>query len=207
MEEEGPNERAIWLGSFIIPYEVALRRWLTSRRFQGVDVDDVIQETYVVLSELKSVEHIHNPMSYTFQVAYSIVLAQLKRSRIVSITSAADLDQIASIVNAPSPESQVGDREELALVEEVINALPLRVREVFVLRKIEGASQREVAQRLGISENIVEKCVAQGLWTLLKSFNRGGKSVSDTPSDRDSRYSPDVIPISGPKKSGGKPDR
>lgn len=204
---ERPNERALWLATYIIPYEMALRRWLTSRRFQGVDVDDVIQETYVVLAELKSVEHINNPMSYMFQVAYSIVLAQLKRSRIVSITTAADLDEIASIVNAPSPESQVGDREELALVEEVIKALPLRVREVFVLRKIEGISQREVAQRLGISENIVEKCVAQGLRTLVKSFNRGGKSVSDTPSDRDSRYPPDVVPISGPKKSGGKTDR
>ena len=201
---EGPNERAVWLGCFVIPHEMALRRWLISRRFQGIDVDDVIQETYVVLSELKSVEHIVNPMGYMFKVAYSIVVAQLKRSQVVSITTALDLDEIASAVAAPSPESQVGDREELALVQEVINALPLRVRDVVVLRKIEGASQREVAQRLGISENIVEKCVAQGVRTLLKSVSRGGKSSADTPPDGDARPSAGVVPINAGLNNGNK---
>lgn len=146
-----------------------------SRRFKGIDVDDVIQEMYVTLSGLKSVENIRNPKQYAYQTAYSIVLTQLQRSRVVSITPVADLDIFAAKSEAPSPEAAASTREELRGVTEALKTLSRRVYEVFTLRRIEGLSQREVAQRLGISENIVEKCVAQGVADLAIALRRGGK--------------------------------
>ena len=44
-----------------------------------------------------------------------------------------------------------------------VNGLPPKCRDVFVLRMIEGLSQREIAERLGITVSTVEKHLARGL--------------------------------------------
>ena len=201
---ESFNDRATWLARHVMPYELPLRRWLNSRRFPNIDIDDVIQETYAILSALKSIENIRNPKQYAFRTAYSIILAQLRRARIVSITAVADLDALQTVTDSPSPESQVGDREELRNVQNIIRAMPKRVREVFILRRISGLSQREVAEHLEISENIVEKCIAQGVEALLTAFIRGGKISSDTQMSEAERVSSVFLPapsLRGSKKS------
>lgn len=201
---ERSNDRAIWLARYVMPHELALRRWLASRRFKDIDIDDVVQETYAVLAGLATVENIRSPQQYAFQTAYSIILAQLRRSRIVSITAVADLETMAAVADTPSPEGQAGDREELLSVSETLKELPPRVRDVFVLRRIEGLSQREVAQRLGITENIVEKCVAQGVKALMTAFKRGGKTGADSPSDKRSLASESVSPAQTLPSSANK---
>lgn len=173
--EENSNERAVWVARYVMPHDLALRRWLRSRQFSGIDIDDVVQETYAVLCALPSFDHIRNPKQYAFQTAYSIIVTQLRRANIVSITSVADLEGLETVAEEPSPERQVCDCEELKIVQEVIDSLPQRVRDVFVLRRIEKLSQREVAQRLGLSENVVVKCVGQGVRALAAAFKRGGK--------------------------------
>lgn len=57
---------------------------------------------------------------------------------------------------APDPERQVADREELDRTMAAITTLPPRLKEVLILRAIEGLSQAEVADVLGISEKAVE---------------------------------------------------
>jgi DNA-directed RNA polymerase specialized sigma24 family protein len=53
------DERAIWLGRQVLPHEPALRAWLRRRRLGGLDVDDIIQETYSRLMTAESVQHVH----------------------------------------------------------------------------------------------------------------------------------------------------
>lgn len=53
-------------------------------------------------------------------------------------------------------DRQLADRAELARVSEAIARLPGTIREPLVLRTIEGLSQAETAEILGISEKAVE---------------------------------------------------
>jgi len=56
----------------------------------------------------------------------------------------------------PSIETLTGDRQELSKVAAAIAALPGNLRETLVLRTIEGLSQTETAETLGVSEKAVE---------------------------------------------------
>ena len=56
----------------------------------------------------------------------------------------------------PSIETLTGDRQELSTVAAAIAALPGNLRETLVLRTIEGLSQAETAETLGVSEKAVE---------------------------------------------------
>ena len=57
---------------------------------------------------------------------------------------------------AASPEQQASDRMELQRVYEAMRKLPANLREVLVLRGVEGASQAETAGILGLSGKAVE---------------------------------------------------
>lgn len=176
------DERAIWLGRHVLPHEPALRAWLRRRRLEGLEIDDVIQETYTRLIAADSVAHIRDAKTYTFQIAGSVVVDHLRRMKVVSIASVSDLDHLDMSSQEPSPERQVMDREELHRLAEVIARLPGRVRDVFTLRRVYGLSQREVAEKLDIAESTVEKHMARGFLLMLAELGHGGKDTGPTSS-------------------------
>ena len=55
-----------------------------------------------------------------------------------------------------SPEAEAGDRAALAKARAAMAQLPTKLREVLVLRAIEGMSQAEAAEALGVTEKTVE---------------------------------------------------
>ena len=55
-----------------------------------------------------------------------------------------------------SPETEAGDRAELSRVSAAIGELPLKLREALILRAIDGMSQAEAAETLGVTEKTVE---------------------------------------------------
>ena len=186
------DERAIWLGRQVLPHEPMLRAWLSRRRLGGMDVDDIIQETYSRLMTAESVQHVQDAKNYTFQVAGSVVIDHLRRMKVVSITSVPDLDTLDVVSEEPSPERQVIDRDELHRLATMIARLPGRVREVFTLRRVYGLSQREVAEKLEIAESTVEKHMARGFLLMLEQFKDGGKQDAYPSNKSGNLRNPDV---------------
>lgn len=58
--------------------------------------------------------------------------------------------------DAPSPETQAANRQELVATACALAALPSSLKDVLILRTIEGLSQQETADALGISAKAVE---------------------------------------------------
>jgi RNA polymerase sigma factor (sigma-70 family) len=179
------HERAIWLARHVLPQEPALRAWLSRRPLAGLEVDDIVQETYAILAALERVDHILNPRTYMFEVAKSVVLRSLRRSRIVAFEALAEAEGMEPPSDEPSPETVAADRQELSRIAALIAGLPAKCREAFTLRKVHGLSQREVAQRMGVSENTVEKHVSKGLGVLMTAMGRGGKECFQASRNRD----------------------
>ncbi|MEA1675266.1 hypothetical protein UAA55_17885 [Nitrospirillum sp. BR 11163] len=100
-------ERAQWLALHVVPHEPALRAWLKRKGGLHCDVDDVVQETYAILATKASVDAILDPKTYTFQVAHSVILQQLRHARVVPITAVADIGTLEAVMDQPSPEDTV----------------------------------------------------------------------------------------------------
>ena len=174
------GERGAWLARNVLPHEAALRAWLYRRKVFDLEVDDIVQETYAKLAALPSVELIRQPRLYLFQTANSIILGHLRRSRIVSIAAAADLDHFGVAAPDPTPEQQVEHRDELRELVLALGCLSKPCRDAFTLRRIAGLSQKETAERLGISEKTVEKYMAKSIRLLMDRLGRGGKPAAQT---------------------------
>jgi RNA polymerase sigma-70 factor (ECF subfamily) len=131
---------------------------------------------YARIVSQPSLEAIKYPRQYAFQTATAIVIDHLRRSRVISINAAGSLDQLEISAPEASPEQQLEFREEIAAVAQLLALLPERTREVLIMRRVEGLSQQETADKLGISVKTVEKHMAQGVAALMALFGRGGKS-------------------------------
>jgi RNA polymerase sigma-70 factor (ECF subfamily) len=105
-----------------------------------------------------------------------LFLQNIRRSKIVAISTAIDLASVDIPADAPSPYQYAADRDDLRRVEEAIANMPPQTRRAFWLRRVQGLSQREVAQAIALSENTVEKHIARGIRILMEQFGRGGKT-------------------------------
>jgi RNA polymerase sigma-70 factor (ECF subfamily) len=72
-------------------------------------------------------------------------------------TFARPMEEAGSVADAAqNPEEAVQSQAELARINAAIAALPANLRDVLVLRAIEGMSQSDAAQILGVSDKTVE---------------------------------------------------
>lgn len=110
----------------------------------------------------KSKGPVHSAKGLLFAIARNAVTDFWRRS------NKAEHVEITETVHLPVLEKEQGFVEtlcrdqELALLHEAIDSLPERCREVLLLRKIKGLSQREIAALLCISEHTVESLAVKG---------------------------------------------
>lgn len=81
-------------------------------------------------------------------------LRRRKAARFLSLgVFDADLPVVA---DTPDAETETGDRQSLERVSREIERLPMKLREALVLVTIDGRSQREAAELLGVTEKTIE---------------------------------------------------
>jgi RNA polymerase sigma-70 factor (ECF subfamily) len=159
-----------WLARYILPHEGSVRARLRRTDMTTDDIDDVIQEAYARLAALPDFKQISNPGAYFLQVARNIMFDQFRRSRIVRIESFAELEFLNVKQDVPDAECQLSTRQELKRLWNLVQNLPNRCRDIFIMRKIEGLSQKDISKRLGVTENTVESQVQRGLRLILKQW-------------------------------------
>ena len=157
------TERALWLAANILPLEPQMRGWLKRVSPAGIEIDDLIQEAYAKLSTLASVSEIEHPKAYLYQVVKSLMTDEHRREKIVSIESVAEISDLSPQDETGSPERILSGHQDLQRLFRAVAALPAPARAVFVLKKFEDLSQKDIAARLNITENMVEKRMSQAL--------------------------------------------
>lgn len=149
---------------------VALRRKLAravSRIVPPPEIEDIVQETYVRVCQFEQIGSIRHPRSFLYRTARNLALDHIKRSESRMTVSLDEDDEERGESDARQVTLDVYDqlaaKQEFEIFCAAVQQLPLQCRRVFVLRKVYGYSQKEIAQALDISESTVEKHIAYGI--------------------------------------------
>ena len=156
------SEDSTWFTKDIQPHEAELRAYLQRNFPTAKDVDDVIQESYLRLLQLRGTRAIRSPKAYLFATARNVILALFRRPKLIVPTPVTELDDSRIMMDGADVAEQVCTNQEIELLLDAIETLPLRCREIFILRKLHGLSQKEIAQRLGLSEQTVQVQIGRG---------------------------------------------
>jgi RNA polymerase sigma-70 factor (ECF subfamily) len=173
-----------WFVREVLPLEAALVRFLRRNSSGEVDLLDLRQDTYVRIYESAATALPDRVRPFVFAIARNLLIDRARRAQIVSIEVVADLDAIEPLADELTPERHAAGRGELRLLQAALDDLPPRCRRVVELRKIEGMSQRDVAEHMGITEDTVERQVSKGIRALAdalfaKGVNLGTKAFGD----------------------------
>jgi RNA polymerase sigma factor (sigma-70 family) len=170
-----PPQIIRWVSLHVIPQEQKVRAALRRLGAAEGDIDDAVQDAYCRLAALQSVDHIDRPGAYFMQIVKNAWRDGLRRARVVRLE---DFTENAALIvedEATGVEARVFAREQLGLIEALLETLPERCRTIFTWKRMEGISQREIAKRLGVSENVVENDVQKALRTIQRALRGAGE--------------------------------
>jgi RNA polymerase sigma-70 factor (ECF subfamily) len=157
------SDQSGWFAEHVQPHEAALRAFLIAQFPALTDVDDLVQDTFSRVLRAQASGPVESPRGLLFATARNLALDALRRRQVVSFEPMAENPSSPVYMDVTDVAETVSKRQELELLTEAIQALPDGCRKVFTLRAVYGLSQREIAVRLGISENTVEKQMGKGL--------------------------------------------
>jgi RNA polymerase sigma factor (sigma-70 family) len=177
-----PDALEAWFIREILPFEGALVRYLAQRRRNPAEIDDLRHDIYVRI--LESARHARPtvPKAFLFITARNLLIDRARRDRIVGIEQWVDLESSNVLVDEVTAERQVSGWQQLQRLAKLFDRLPRRCREVVWMRRIQGLTQREVAQRLKLNEATVEKHLYRGLRQLSDAMH-GHRHRKEEPTD------------------------
>lgn len=152
-----------WFAEEVHPHEPSLRSYLHGSFPAVRDVDDVVQESFLRVWKARASQPIHSARGFLFQVARRLAVDLVRRDRVSPVNEAVDLSELEIPEDRLDAAGTLRTQEKIRLLADAIEDLPARCREVVVLRKIQFLSQRETAERLGLSEKTVESQLARGI--------------------------------------------
>lgn len=129
------------------------------------EAEDVMQQAYVnAFTHLRQFHGAAQFSTWLTKIAIHEALARVRRrGRYEAFNDdLSNVEPFMSSPSAPSPERQAFAGELRGLLEWAIDALPAGTREVFVLREVEGLSTAEVAECLGVSDDVVKTRLSRG---------------------------------------------
>ena len=148
------------------------------------EVEDIVQETYVRACQAEHRQEIRAPRSFLYKTARNLALDYAKRAE-TRLTVCSEDPGTAALADHHRLEDETFDQvtadEEFSDFCDAVRHLPIQCRRAFVLKKVYGYTQREIARELKLSESTVEKHIANGMkrCTLFmmkrraKAFGRG----------------------------------
>lgn len=169
-QRQARPEVIAWVGDHILPNEAHVRARLARMGVPDSEIGDIVQDAYVALARLDSVAHIRNPRAYFFTAARHALLQRVRHDRIVRMDALTEAQALVLADDEPDPYRHTSARLELLRVQRLIDALPQRCRTIFLQRRVHGVPQREIAERMGVSEAVVEAQAIRGLRLVMKAM-------------------------------------
>ncbi len=141
------------------------------------EIEDIVQETYVKVCQIENIDEIRDFPSFLFKTARNLALDHVKRAEsrlVVSVDEFEGAEIGKTEWLSDRTFDQVASDEEFSQFCEAVRMLPVQCRRAFVLKKVFGYSQREIAREMNVSESTVEKQIAQGIKRCTQFMMRHG---------------------------------
>ena len=154
-------------------FSTSLKQYFIRRGARPHTAEDLAQDVFVRLAGRAATTRIDNVDAYLMQTASSVWKDHARKLRSHADAAHVTYDDPLHGYEERSPERVYEGREGVRRVLDALNALSDRGRQVFVLRRFEGMSQKEVARRLGISVSLVEKEMMKAMAHISDWFGEG----------------------------------
>lgn len=141
-----------------------LQRFLTRRLRCAQTARDLAQDVYLRFLLVSRQETIRKPQAFLYQLASNLMYEFRMRQQHTQIVYDSDLVEAADRNSAVESKTDPGDRLSSAQeLDRILKPLPKAYRAVLLMRKRDGLSPDEIAQRLGLSKKTVYEYLTRAI--------------------------------------------
>lgn len=132
-----------------------LQQWLRRKTGCHEQAADLAQDTFMRLLTQRKVEELKQPRAYLSRIARSLMIDQFRRRMLEQayLESLAALPEPVEI----SPQERNVILETLLQIDQMLDGLGPRTREIFLLAQLDGLSHAAIGRQLNLSSNTVSK--------------------------------------------------
>jgi RNA polymerase sigma-70 factor (ECF subfamily) len=126
------------------------------------EVEDILQELFIYLWDKRDTLILTSSLSgYLFTAVRNRIFNLYYKKQLETIY----LDSLQDFIDREEPATDLITREKecSSIIEKEISALPPRMKEVFLLSRKEGLTHKQIAERLGTSEQTVSTQIRNSL--------------------------------------------
>lgn len=134
---------------------------------------DIVQETFCHLYENRQTITIHFSLkSYLYKSVYNYCMDLIRHQKVVEGYINAEMLDVyfSKVIQLPEAELALMDKDLSEAIQDAVNRLPERCREIFRLSKFEGLSNKQIAELLDISVKTVEAQMTTAFTRLRKDL-------------------------------------
>jgi RNA polymerase sigma-70 factor (ECF subfamily) len=132
-----------------------------SRMLPRYDIDDVLQETYLIWYQKQQEGPIQHSKAFVFRVARNLAISRLRNTK-VQVAYQQDCALHDMYIDI-SMSSTLAKNQNQQLLTNAISSLPSLCKQVFILRKLHGKSHQEISHIFGISIKTIENHITKGM--------------------------------------------
>jgi RNA polymerase sigma factor (sigma-70 family) len=138
-------------------YHAVLLRYFARRGISPPDAQDLAQEVFAKLSKGHPLAHVLSGEAYLFTTAANVASDFFRWRKVRSDNPPESFYETFHRSDNFNPERLVEGRQELLGIIAALNEMPERMRNIFILARLENLPRSEIARRLGISKSLVEQ--------------------------------------------------
>lgn len=139
-----------------------LHGWLRRKLGCTEQAADLAHDTFLrLLNRPRDLAAIERPRAFLTTIAHSLMV-NLWRRQDIERAYLEVLEARSEAVEA-SPEERYLIIETLLDIDRLLNGLPARVRQIFMLSQLDGLTYPAIAEQLGLSVNQVQKAMVRAM--------------------------------------------
>ncbi len=122
---------------------------------------DLCHEVYLRLLNTAPDRALDNPRAYLFRIARNLLIDHRRRQTPDLIA----IEVLEPVLICPHacPESDACQQQCVHQLTRTLGNLPDRLRRALIWHRLEGMTQREIGERLGVSERMAGRYIAQAV--------------------------------------------
>ena len=163
-------QKQLWLSHVYQTHQTTLLSWFKHKLQHHHQSEDLSQEVfYRALKSNYCFTSIKEPQAWLMGIAKHVIIDHWRRQHIERLY----LEALAHLPEEfyPSAEHEVCIRETLYQVHVMLEKLPQRTAQVFLLSQLDGLTYYAITEKLNISEATVKRDMKQAFLACINLYN------------------------------------